>query len=229
MDGVVATMNLTWAMMVVPFVSAGVGAYFGNYLKRKGENLATHEDIDKLVDQVRAVTTTTKEIEARISGDLWDRQKQWELKRDILFDAARRLSEVENKLLSLYSFWQLRAAEGIQNAQIQVEGCEHMAEWQKAWSAFEETGSLVVVSCSEDSMIAFGKLSNLLKGTAAAIVTGDEEMYTRTQEERTKKLIAVKVRIRKELGLKLDPPPQSSGVGSKAKDGTVPPSKPSLP
>jgi len=37
--------------------------------KKKGENLATHEDLDKLVVQVRAVTTTTKEIEAKISTD----------------------------------------------------------------------------------------------------------------------------------------------------------------
>jgi hypothetical protein len=68
---------------------AGAGAFLGFYLKKKGENLATHEDIDRLNDQVRVVTTTTKEIEAKISGDLWDRQKQWELKRDALFEATR--------------------------------------------------------------------------------------------------------------------------------------------
>jgi hypothetical protein len=229
MDGPLATMNLTWVAMFVPFVTAAGGAYLGSYFKKKGENLATHEDINKLVDQVRAVTTTTKEIEAKISGDLWDRQKQWELKRDILFDAAKRLSEVENKLLSLYTFWRVQKAEGIQNPQIQVEASEDMTAWQKSCSAFEETGSLVMVSCSEATMKAFGKLINLLHSTAAAIVNGDEEMYTRAQEERTKKLIAVKVQIRKELGLKLDPPSQSSGVGSKAKDGTVQSSKPSLP
>jgi hypothetical protein len=52
-------------------------AYFGSYFHKKGENFATHEDIDKLVDQVRAVTTTTKQIEAKISNEVWDRQKQW--------------------------------------------------------------------------------------------------------------------------------------------------------
>jgi hypothetical protein len=55
-------------MAVIPFLCAGVGAYFGGYLKKKGVNLATHEDIDKVLDQVRAVTTTTKEIEAKISN-----------------------------------------------------------------------------------------------------------------------------------------------------------------
>jgi hypothetical protein len=32
-----------------------------------------HEDIDKSVDQVAAVTTATKEIEARIINDVSDR------------------------------------------------------------------------------------------------------------------------------------------------------------
>ena len=41
MDGVVvATMDLSWAITVVSFISGGVGAYLGSYLKRKGENLA---------------------------------------------------------------------------------------------------------------------------------------------------------------------------------------------
>ena len=39
---------------VLFLVSAGAGAYLGTYLKKKGENFVTHEDIDRLVDQVGA-------------------------------------------------------------------------------------------------------------------------------------------------------------------------------
>ncbi|HVW10944.1 MAG TPA: hypothetical protein VHC90_20295 [Bryobacteraceae bacterium] len=41
---------------VTTFVTAGIGAYLASYFKKKGENLATHEDIGKLVDQMKAVT-----------------------------------------------------------------------------------------------------------------------------------------------------------------------------
>jgi hypothetical protein len=58
------------ALGLTTLVSAFVGSYLASYLKKKGENLATHEDIDKLVDQVRAVTTATKEIEERIESSL---------------------------------------------------------------------------------------------------------------------------------------------------------------
>jgi len=57
-------------------VGGWAGAYLGSYLKKKSENLATHEDIGMLVDQVRAVTQTTKEIEAKISSDVWNQQRQ---------------------------------------------------------------------------------------------------------------------------------------------------------
>src|SRR5208282_4811332 len=73
-------------------VSGGVGLYLGAYLKKKGENLATHEDVDKLVEQVRAVTTTTKEIEAKVSGEAWNRQRRWELKRGVLLEGAKKFA-----------------------------------------------------------------------------------------------------------------------------------------
>lgn len=40
--------------------------YLTGYAKKKGENLATHEDIARLVNQVSKVTEATKQIEARI-------------------------------------------------------------------------------------------------------------------------------------------------------------------
>jgi hypothetical protein len=61
-------------IFVTTALASGGGAYLGSYLKKKGENLASHEDIAKLVDQVSAVTTTTKQIEATISSEMWQRQ-----------------------------------------------------------------------------------------------------------------------------------------------------------
>jgi hypothetical protein len=87
---------------VTTFVAGGAGAYVGSYLKRKGENLATHEDIGKLVAQVGAVTQATKEIEARISDEVWNRQRQWELKRELLLETVKGLAELE-RAMSIYT------------------------------------------------------------------------------------------------------------------------------
>ena len=83
-------------------LAAGAGAYFGSYLKKKGENLATQEDIDKLVEQVSAVTKATEEIKAKISDDVWSRQKHWEMKRDVVFDASRKIARLVEVVRSLF-------------------------------------------------------------------------------------------------------------------------------
>lgn len=98
-------MDLT-AMITVPLL-AGFGGWFGSFLNgystEKGKNLATHEDIDKLVDQVKAVTQTTKEIEAKISDQVWDRQRRWELKRDQILKIADLISTAKDSLVYLDS------------------------------------------------------------------------------------------------------------------------------
>lgn len=56
--------------LLVAGVGSFGGSYLGAYFKKKGENYATKEDLGDLVQQVRAVTTVTKEIEAKISDEV---------------------------------------------------------------------------------------------------------------------------------------------------------------
>ena len=65
---------ILWAFTTLG--SAFLGSYLGAYLKKKGENLATHEDLSHLVKQMQAVTMATKEIEAKTSNEVWDRQRR---------------------------------------------------------------------------------------------------------------------------------------------------------
>ena len=94
-------MDFTWALVIVPFISAGAGAYLGSYLKKKGANLATREDLDDLVEQMSAVTQATKAIEAQISDQAWNKQRHWEMKRDALFSAVQALGRADDTLISL--------------------------------------------------------------------------------------------------------------------------------
>jgi len=202
-------MGITLAVAVASFLSGGVGAYLGSYLRKKGENLATHEDIDQLVDQVRAVTTATKQIETKISSDLWDRQKQWELKREILFDAAKQLAKVDNKLLSLNTFWQHRSQGQIEDegSRVQLEHT-YVTEWQDCMQSFDETESLIWATCSRQTMQAFAALGDLLRQIAKQIVNGDLEAYAKSKVQRLQTFSSARVSIRLELGINFDPTPQ---------------------
>src|ERR1017187_4695064 len=93
---------LAWGLTTL--VTAFVGSYLASYLKKKGENLATHEDIGKLVEQMQAVTQATKEIEAKISNEVWNRQKQWEVRRDVIFETVKQLGEVQANFAALVAY-----------------------------------------------------------------------------------------------------------------------------
>lgn len=77
------------------------GSFLKPYLSKKGENLATHEDIQKLVEQVTAVTQATKEIEAKISDQVWNRQRLWELKREAVYSVMLALNKADDAVLGL--------------------------------------------------------------------------------------------------------------------------------
>jgi hypothetical protein len=77
--------------------------YLDGYSRRKGENRAMQENIKTLVSQTATLTETTENIKAKISDDVWDRQKQWEMRRDAALEAVRAMKELELELVGLRS------------------------------------------------------------------------------------------------------------------------------
>jgi len=136
MMGPIDRASAALVLFLLPFIAAAAGAYLGAYLRKKGENLATHEDIEKLDDQVRVVTTTAREIEAKISDELWNRQKRWELKREVLFEAAKSLVTIDGAIIGLDSLLQVDAKPDELNW-LQIEAEQH-ANWKRASVRFDE-------------------------------------------------------------------------------------------
>ena len=62
------------------------------------------------------VTEAMKKIEANISTGVWDKQKRWEMKREVLFETTKRVSEVDDAMLS-YATAGLRLIRSTENAQ----------------------------------------------------------------------------------------------------------------
>jgi hypothetical protein len=96
--------HLAWTLLAA--IASGFGGYFGAYLKKKGENLAVREDIEDLKVQTAELTKTAKEIEAKISEESWNRQRQWELTRDAavkLMEAHARLEDAGDEVVRTHS------------------------------------------------------------------------------------------------------------------------------
>jgi len=84
-----------FTIFVPSLAGAAIGAYIGSYLQEKGKNLATREDIDRVVRK-------TEDIKAEISGDLWQRQNRWTFKRDLYIRLLENLRIAYSALGYLY-------------------------------------------------------------------------------------------------------------------------------
>src|SRR5437899_431119 len=100
-------MSLTLALVMLG-LSAAVGAFSAfvvSYMQEKGKNLATKEDVQNVVSQMSAITAATKKIEAEISDKVWDRQKRWELRRDVAFEAAKATGVAKDALTKMHAVY----------------------------------------------------------------------------------------------------------------------------
>jgi len=177
--------------------------FLAGYMKKKGENFATHEDIGKLVDQVSAVTKATKDIEAKITSDMWGRQKRWELKREVLFEATKKLADIEEGLLAIDSVLQVERKGGVVNSSDWAETkFKETKKWGDASSAFDESRQLVAMVCDKETAKAFDSFGMLVNQIAPRIsAESDGEIYRKSFQEREKLLAAIRALVRKELGI----------------------------
>ena len=60
----------SWLLLLITVVGAGIGAFLGSYLKKKGEQRALKEDFDEVLRQVQAQTKTTEEVKGDVAKEL---------------------------------------------------------------------------------------------------------------------------------------------------------------
>jgi hypothetical protein len=180
---------------------SGFGAYCGAYLKQKSQGFATLEDITKCFDQLCAATKASKEIEDKITSELPARQKCWELKREVLFEATRRVGEIEELLNNLNSILQIELKEPKEGNLAWMEmKIGNNKKWSRATAHFAETKLFVAVTCGKETKEAFDSYGDLANELATAINKRTANAYEKYFPELTVKHLAVRTAVRSELG-----------------------------
>jgi hypothetical protein len=143
---------------LVTLICSFLGAYGGAYLKKKGENLATKEDLSMLVTQMEAVTKATKTIESEITDRSWDRQRHWEMKRDALIAALEPLTRADEMTIKFITAVAKTSA-GDQNPNDRNEA---ETEWQQALNLFNSKRRILRLMCTTETTKAFHETSKEL-------------------------------------------------------------------
>jgi hypothetical protein len=189
-------------VFVTTALGAGVGAYVGAYLKKKGENLATHEDIDKVLVQVAAVTTTTKEIESKISDDMWQRQRKWDVKREALFEAMKELGGVDYGLTGLDAAFRAARLSGTPNvgqwAKLQEDATD---EWNAALLSFKRAKNLALIVCGDEVKKVFHQVEMTIIRLANGTVAGGPDTVGKSYPQLKEEMRLLIEAVRRELGV----------------------------
>jgi hypothetical protein len=74
-----------WMLLLVQVLltvlAAAAGAFFGEYLRTRGKNLATKADFDSLQEQLSATTETVETIKSEVAQKDWARREWTNLRR----------------------------------------------------------------------------------------------------------------------------------------------------
>ncbi|MGH9607374.1 MAG: hypothetical protein ACRD3N_16930 [Terracidiphilus sp.] len=179
------------------------------YGKRKGEIGAENENFRTLLEQVKETTEAQKRIEAKISDDVWDRQKQWEMKRDAAFDVIKSLGVLKNALRDLLEkYLQLKHSGAEQyrqglnvNANRDIE--EALRHFVLCKETFDVSQSLAALLVSTPLRTALEECIGAVLVMRAITITPElERKWPQLQLELDQKISAVYELARNELGIK---------------------------
>jgi hypothetical protein len=79
-------------------VAGLIGGFLTAFATQKGKNKAMAQDIAEL-------TRVAKDIEAKISNEMWIGQRNWQAKRDVAYELARETATFQESVVGLLAFW----------------------------------------------------------------------------------------------------------------------------
>jgi hypothetical protein len=174
---------LFWTLSTI--LALFIGGFLKSYMSKKGENLATKEDI-------RELTRVQREIEAKISGELWQKQKQFEMKKDAIVAAMSEFPSAENYLLMMYS--QLKLGK-----QTEQDKIEMLREYYKVFGAFERAVWTAELVSGDDVRAMLFAYKSLFVEMGTLVIRGDFELYENKRSDLVRMQTALYNAVRKEL------------------------------
>lgn len=183
----IADVMETGVMIIVLLANAclvGAGIYLSAYLKRKAEGLATKEDFRDLKEQTAELTRTTKKIEAEIDEDVWDRQKRWELRRDVMFQAVKAVGAAKDTLTTMHAVFMTDKRNAEQGKPIRADKeAEVYAAFNKSADELGQIFMLASISCGDAVRDKLGEFGLFVREMAVEIADRKPEKFLEQKDQ----------------------------------------------
>lgn len=77
-------------------VGATIGAFLSGYYSERGKRLATHEDIQKVLEELRATTSVAESVKSAVSHDAWKAQMCWHERKKAYHEMLEFMEQVRH-------------------------------------------------------------------------------------------------------------------------------------
>jgi len=167
---------------IIALATIAVGIWLragSTYWNERARNAATHDDIDKLLEQMAAVTQATKTIEAKISIDVWSQQQRWDVQKTALLETLKELASAEALLWAMVRCFSATKSHALdERTALRREANEKYSE---AINAFWRTKLAVQIVCGKDIAEQLENIDRLFAITRKRATQGEFEDVWNTQ------------------------------------------------
>jgi hypothetical protein len=160
--------------LLTTFLSALFGSAFGGYFGKKGEIQALHEDLSRVIAQNEAITRANETIKDRLTNQTWDRQRQWEMKRDAVITTVPALGRARDALMYLAGSVSAISEDLPYEWQRHPELYKLSVELIRRLEEFDEKRLIASFLCSDELSTA---LTDAGKAIRSALSTVQKEKY----------------------------------------------------
>lgn len=147
-----------WLGAVLLLVGSSVGAFFGAYLKKRGEDRAVQEGFAAIREQLRVTTRDTEEIKQQLSGRAWRSQQQWSARERYYGDLLQHLHRFRTALSDQTDYFMEPGSEHTPDSQL-GEGFDRLSS--EAGAAYSNLRKLVGPASPFISKAAVSSLEEL--------------------------------------------------------------------
>jgi hypothetical protein len=160
----------------------------------------TKKYFDDLKERTQQLAQATKEIEAKIDSQMWERRTQWELKKDTVISLVQTMDAAKDALMRYAA-----RRDSVKLAAIDPNRFDTVMEaatlWNEKSSDFDTKRAVAALICGSDLNDAFWKVQQSLRSGYSDLSKGKIPSYHEVGAEIRDRIILAIALSRKELGI----------------------------